>query len=71
MTIAWLVCLAYLSARPQWLITLWGGGITWEEVHSVMIMFFGVFKLILFVGVLGTIWVTIWARKLKRLSGAA
>jgi len=69
-TIAWFVFLAVLGARPEWILRLWGGGeLTWETVHMVMLYFMGVFKLILFVVVLGTVWLTILARKLKAAAG--
>ena len=67
MTGAWLAYLAILSARPGWVLTLWGGGeLTWPKVQTLMLWFFATFKLILFVAVLLAIWLTLWARALKR-----
>ena len=70
LTASWLIWLALLHTRPAWLLTLWGGGeLTWPQVQTLMLWFFGAFKLILFVAVLLAIWLTLWARALKR-SGA-
>ena len=71
LTVGWLVLLAFLGAKPGWLLKLWGGGeLTWETVHTVMLYFMGAFKLILFVAVLCTIWLTILAKKLKAAGGS-
>ncbi|MBN1943173.1 MAG: hypothetical protein JW849_07750 [Phycisphaerae bacterium] len=67
MTVAWLFALWLLSSQPDWLITLWGGMVTWKEIHTTMIWFFGAFKLILFVIVMTTIWLTFWSRQLRKV----
>ena len=68
LTVAWIIWLLILSAKPQWILSLWGGDITWEQVHSMVIIFVGAFKLIFFAGFLTTIWLTIWSHKLNRLA---
>jgi len=67
LTAAWLIFLGVSSVQPQWLLTLWGGHMDWDEVHSIWITFIAVAKLILLAGVLVTVWLTIWSRRLKRL----
>ena len=62
MTVAWLIWMQILKAKPAWLISLWGGNITWDQVRSIMITFMAVAKLILFVCVLASVWLTLWAR---------
>jgi len=67
MLIAWGVWMVILQSRPDWLLTLWGGGILdWKRVHLLMLLFMGVFKIILFLGVMAAIWLTLWTRQLKR-----
>lgn len=70
MTAAWLGSMLMLSLQPEWFLRLWGGGMDWKEVHAVMVRFLAGFKLIFFVCVLAAIWLTLWARKLKRLGGS-
>ena len=70
MTLAWVIYLWILSAKPDWLITLWGGELTWDQVRSIMITFFAAFKLILWTALLGTIWATLWSRRLRRSGGS-
>ena len=62
LTVAWLIWMQILKAKPAWLISLWGGNLSWEQVQSVMITFMAVGKMILFVCVLGSIWLTLWSR---------
>ena len=62
LTVASLIWMRILKAKPAWLISLWGGNLTWEQVQSVMITFMAVAKLILFVCLLGSVWLTLWAR---------
>ena len=69
-TVSWLVNLAIISARPKWLLKLWGGEITWEQINSLMVIMMGVFKLMLFACVLAAIWLTLWGRRLKRAAAA-
>ena len=65
---AWQVSMALLSAQPKWLLTLWGDGeLTWPTVHIVMLCFWGVFKLIILLGLFIVIWLTLWSCRLKRL----
>jgi len=65
--IAWLFILVILAAEPAWMLTLWGGHLDWNEFHRVIVTAMAAFKLILFVAVLVTIWLSFWARRLRRL----
>ncbi len=62
LTVAWLIWMGILKAKPSWLITLWGGNLEWKQVQQIMLTFMAVFKLILFVCILICIWLTLWAR---------
>ena len=70
LTVGWLIYLIFLRTQPGCLLTLWGGGdLTWDKVQWVMIVFMAAGKLILFTAVLLSIWATVFAAKLKRISG--
>lgn len=65
--VTWCAYLVMRHYRSGWVLTLWGGGVTWDQVHWLMLIFTAVFKLILFTMLMVTIWLTIWGRKLKKL----
>jgi hypothetical protein len=67
LSVVWLVYLAIVSARPAWLLTVWGGGdVTWSFVQTVSLWFMGAFKLGLWLLILVVLWLTLWARELRR-----
>jgi hypothetical protein len=70
--VAW-VCLGYrvwlwmMSARPDWVLVLCGGGdLGWEDVQRISLMGFGAFKIVLFATVLAAVWLSLWSQGLKR-----
>ncbi len=67
LTVTWAVYLAIVSARPAWLLTMWGGDVSWAFVQTVSLWFLGVFKLFLWVLFLVVLWLTLWARQLRKL----
>ncbi len=66
LTFAWLMFLAMQSWRPAWILALWGS-VTWDQARWIMTIFISVAKLILLTMAMITIWLTLWARKLKAL----
>lgn len=68
LSVSWVFWICLLRAQPGWLLQLWGGGdLTWQTVHTLVLEFTAVAKLVLMVWLLGTICLTIWGRKLKRI----
>jgi hypothetical protein len=68
-TAVWLIWLALTKAEPAWVLGLWGGGdLAWSEVRRLVLAFFGVMKLMLWAWVMATICVSLWARRLKRIT---
>jgi len=66
--VTWLVYLAIMSARPAWLLSMWGqGGVSWDFMQTVSLWFMGVFKLLLWFLILAVLWLTLWARQLRKL----
>jgi hypothetical protein len=67
LTVVWFVYLAIMAHRPEWMLCLWGGqDMTWATIRNISLWFFGVFKLVLYIFVLLSIWLTIWGRKLRQ-----
>jgi hypothetical protein len=67
LVVTWVVYLAIVSYRPAWLLTMWGGDVSWEFVQTVSLWFMGVFKLFIWLLILVVIWLTLWARQLRKL----
>ena len=66
--VTWVVYLAIMSARPAWLLTMWGqGDVSWALVQTVSLWFMGVFKLFMWFLFLVALWLTLWARQLRKL----
>jgi hypothetical protein len=65
--VTWAVYLVIVSARPAWLLSMWGQGeVSWALVQTVSLWFMGVFKLLLWFLILGALWLTLWARQLRK-----
>jgi hypothetical protein len=45
----------------------WGQNITWDFMQTVSHWFLGVFKLFLWFPFLAALWLTLWARQLRKL----
>jgi hypothetical protein len=67
LTIIWLVYLGIISARPTWLMDLWGKGISWDFMQVLSLWFLGIFKLFLWLMLIVVIWLTLWARQLRKM----
>ena len=67
MSLGYRVWLWMMSARPGWVLVLWGGGdLAWGDVQRISLWFFGVFKIFLFAVLLSAIWLSLWGRGLRR-----
>ena len=58
----WIEYLAIMNARPAWVLSMWGPNIDWAFVQ--MVWFWGVatMKVVVWLMVLITLWLTLWAR---------
>ncbi len=67
LTLTWGVYLILVPAQPAWLLAMWGQAATWDLMQTVSLWFLGVFKLFLWLLFLVAVWLTLWARQLRRL----
>ena len=67
LTLTWGVYLALVSARPAWMLAMWGHDVSWDFMQTVSLWFLGVFKLFLWLLILVVLWLTLWARQLRKL----
>jgi hypothetical protein len=68
-TVSWLGYLYIVPARPSWLLTLWGPDISWEFVENVWFWGIAEFKLIVWLMAVAALWLTLWARQLRKTAG--
>ena len=66
LTLTWAVYLALVSARPAWMLVMWGHEVSWDFMQTVSLWFLGGFKLFLWFLVLVALWLTLWARQLRK-----
>jgi hypothetical protein len=67
----WIVYLAVMKARPAWVLSAWGPNFDWAFVHAVWFWVIAALKFFVWLLVLIALWLTLWARQLrKRLSGS-
>jgi hypothetical protein len=67
----WLAYLAVMSHRPAWLLCLWGPDVSWSLIQSVWFWATAILKLCLWLLALLVIWLTLWARQLRKRAGGA
>ncbi len=67
LTAGWLALLAIMHYQPEWVQKLWGGDtIDWQDYHLIALKYMATFKLVLWTVALVSIWLSLWARRLKR-----
>ena len=64
----WLIYLAVMTTRPTWLLTMWGPGVDWPFVQNVWFWVIVAFKFCLWFMVLAVLWLTLWARQLRKVN---
>jgi hypothetical protein len=67
--IQWIVYVLLVPAQPAWLLTLWGPGATWQEVRTLWFWFLACYKAFLLLVALLLVWLTLWARQLRKRVG--
>ncbi|MES1213532.1 MAG: hypothetical protein ABUL64_03015 [Singulisphaera sp.] len=66
LTASWFAYLAAMAIHPDWLNPLWGREVTWETMENVWLWAMVVYKLILWIFVMIVLWMTLWARQLRK-----
>ena len=66
--IQWILYLLVVPAQPHWVLTLWGPGANWEQVRSIWFWFLAGFKITLLALAFLLLWLTLWARQMRKSS---
>jgi hypothetical protein len=61
----WLVYLAVIHARPDWVQAMWPG-YTWESIQIVWFWAIAAMKFLVWLLVIVALWLTIWAKQLRK-----
>jgi len=69
LVVQWIAYLAIMNARPAWLPAMWGPGIEWSFIQTLWFWVVGVFKMCVWLMTLVVIWLTLWARQLRKANG--
>jgi hypothetical protein len=67
LTVTWVVYLVLVSSRPAWMLAMWGQNVSWDFMQVVSLWFMGILKLFLWILVLIALWLTLWARQLRKM----
>jgi hypothetical protein len=63
--IQWLGYLLAVHAKPEWVLSLWGPGATWDGIAPVWFHALVLMKLSLWPIAIAALWLTLWARQLR------
>jgi hypothetical protein len=69
--IQWITYLRVMATQPVWAASFWGPGETWESVRTVWFQGLIFLKLTLWLLVLAALWLTLWARQLRKRAPSA
>jgi hypothetical protein len=67
--IQWIAYLYIMSARPEWVRSMLGPDIKWAFIQNLWFWIATVFKLCIWLMALVVIWLSLWARGLRKHSG--
>lgn len=68
--VQWFAYLFMARARPAWATFLLGPGVTWDYLLNLWWLATAFFKGLLLVLALPCLWLTLWARQLRKAAGA-
>ncbi len=65
----WLVYLTVIHTRPSWFLSMWGPTFDWAFVQLVWFWAIAILKFIVWLMVLIALWLSLWARQLRKRMG--
>ena len=64
--VQWIAYLVVMNARPAWVLSIWGPNLDWAFVQNVWFWMAATFKMCIWVLTLAALWLTLWARQLRK-----
>lgn len=71
LTLQRIVYRGVMAAQPDWVVSFWGPGATWESIRTVWLQALVILKLSLWPFVLTATFLTLWARQLPARARSA
>jgi hypothetical protein len=68
LALVWFVFLGLMSDPPAWVESLWGG-MSRDQLFPIGVWLVGIWKLFLWSWAMITLWLTLWARQLRKSAG--
>jgi hypothetical protein len=68
LTVVWFVFLGMMSNPPDWMERMWGG-MSPGQIFYVALWLVGIWKLFLWTWAMVALWLTLWARQLRKSAG--
>jgi hypothetical protein len=62
----WIAYLSVMHTHPAWILAMWGPDTDWAFVHIVWFWAIALLKFILWLMILIALWLTLWARQLRK-----
>ncbi len=62
----WILYLGIMAWQPVWVVSFWGPGATWESIRTTWFQTLVFVKLTLWPLVLAALWLTLWAKQLRK-----
>ncbi len=69
--LVWIIYLVVMSARPAWFLAMCGPDIDWVFLQRVWFLAIVFLKFVMWLMALATIWLTLWARQLRKQAGSS
>jgi hypothetical protein len=69
--LSWFMYLGVMSTRPEWFQCLWGQEVSWSYIQNMWMWGLVIFKLCVWLVILVALWLTVWARQLRKHPGGA
>jgi hypothetical protein len=69
LVLQWVAYLVVMSSRPTLVLSLWGSS-SWLEVQNLWLLGTVVLKIFVFILALLCLWLTLWAKQLRKGRGA-
>jgi len=63
----WIVYLGVMAAQPAFVLSFWPPGATWDNVRTTWFEVLVLLKVSLWPLLIAALWLTLWARQLRRL----
>jgi hypothetical protein len=66
LALQWIAYLYLMSSQPAWVLFLWGSRIGWDTLGHDWFWLMAIFKFCLWLLALPVLWLTLWARQLRK-----